>query len=340
LPEYVIVLTQMVKARETAEMATRSVGIVLLPSFSYLTLASLTEPLFVANWLAERPLYRWRLLSVDGANTEASSGLRMRVEGSIGEDDRFDAVFLMASFEPKRHAANGGLRAWLRRQARYGAELAGIETGSEVLAAAGLLAGHEVATHWDNLPGFQELYPDCRATARLFTIDRGRMTCAGASAVLDMTIAWIGSQHGPALAGEIAQHLLLRTRRPEEEQLAPPLATVQPLLQRVIALMERSIEEPLSCTALARRLRVSPRRLQRLFRRELASTPSQQYRKLRLAKAHALLQQTDLPVTEVAFSAGFTSPAHFSRLYRRSFGRPPSADRQQSTDAPVLRRGT
>jgi AraC family carnitine catabolism transcriptional activator len=327
----------MVNTSAGLTTATPRIGILLLPSFSHLTLASLTEPLFVANWLAERPLYRWHLLSLEGNAIDSSSGARMRVDDSIGTQDRFDAVFVMASFEPKRHAANRALRAWLRRQARYGAELGGIETGSEVLAAAGMLDGHEVATHWDNLPGFQELYPDCRATSRLYTIDRGRLTCAGASAVLDMTIAWIASQHGPALASEIAQHLLLRSRRPDEAQLSAE-APGQPLLQRVLALMEQSIEEPLSCAALARRLRLSPRRLQRLFRRELSSTPSQQYRKLRLAKAHALLQQTDLPVTEIAFSAGFSSPAHFSRLYRRSFGRAPSADRRQSTDAPVSRR--
>jgi AraC family carnitine catabolism transcriptional activator len=328
----------MVKSAWNPQTATRHIGILLLPSFSHLTLSSLTEPMFVANWLSQSQRYRWRLLSLEGASVEASSGLRARVDGPIGEDDRFDAVFLLASFEPKRHAADRTLRAWLRKQARHGTELGGIETGSEVLAAAGLLAGYEVATHWDNLPGFQELYPDCRATTRLYTIERKRLTCAGASAVLDMAVAWIGSHQGPALASEIAQHLLLRSRPAGDDQLAASAGKARPLLRRVLALMEQSIEEPLSCAALAHRLKASPRQLQRLFRRELASTPSQQYRKLRLAKAHALLQQTDLPVTEVAFSAGFSSPAHFSRLYRRSFGRPPSADRKQTTDAPVLRR--
>ena len=328
----------MVKPSSSPAAATRQIGILLLPSFSHLTLSSLTEPLFVANWLSQTRHYRWRLLSLEGGSVEASSGLRVRVDGAIGEADRFDAIFLLASFEPKRHAAHQGLHAWLRRQARYGAELGGIETGSEVLAAAGLLDGREVATHWDNLPGFQELYPACRSSARLYTMEPGRLTCAGASAVLDMTIAWVGSHHGPALAGEIAQHLLLRSRQPGEEQILPPAPASQPLLQRAIALMEETVEEPLACATLARRLRVNPRRLQRLFRRELASTPSRQYRRLRLARAHALLQQTDLPVTEVAFSAGFSSLAHFSRIYRAAFARAPSADRRQTTDAPVSRR--
>jgi AraC family carnitine catabolism transcriptional activator len=56
-----------------------------------------------------------------------------------------------------------------------------------------------------------------------------------------------------------------------------------------------------------------------------------------MAKAHQLLQQTDLRVTQIAFSCGFASPEYFCRLYRSFFGCSPSRDRRQSTTAPVLR---
>jgi len=336
----------MARAKPTPKLKPRDdvrrVAFLLLPSFSHLGLAAASEPLFIANWLSQRDLYDWRTLSIEGTSVEASSGRRIRVDGSIDEAERFDAVFLIASFDPRRHAANRELHAWIRRQARYGAELGGIETGSEVLAAAGLLDGHRVAVHWDNLPGFLELYPGCRATPWLYALDRGRLTCAGASAIFDMMLHWIAGHHGPALAGEIARHLLLDRMRPaEDRQPVPPGETqgpAEPALRRALALMQETIEEPLSCRSLARRLRLSPRRLQRLFARSLATSPSRHYRTLRLAKAHALLQQTGLAVTEVALSAGFASPAHFSRVYRAAFGRAPSADRRQSTDAPVLRR--
>jgi len=45
---------------------------------------------------------------------------------------------------PPRRRQVEALR-WLKRMARAGAELGGIETGSWVLARAGLLNGHEVA---------------------------------------------------------------------------------------------------------------------------------------------------------------------------------------------------
>jgi AraC family carnitine catabolism transcriptional activator len=321
---------------------TENVGFLLLPAFSYMGLAAAIEPLFIANWLSGAPLYAWKTVSRDGAPVSASNGMRIRVDASTAGDSRYDAIFVLASFEPKEQAEDAKLKAWLRKLVRYGAELGAIETGSEIIAAAGLLDGHAVAVHWDNLQGFREAYPACNAVAQLYTADRGRLTCAGATSVLDMMLHWIGARHGDGLVKEIANHLLLeKVRRPEDPQLSSsPQAsqTLEPALQRALDIMARTIEEPISCQDIAEGVGLSLRQLQRLFAQVFATTPSQHYMRLRLSKAHALLQQTDLPVTEVAVSAGFASPEHFSRVYRATFGRPPSADRRQSTDAPVLRR--
>jgi AraC family carnitine catabolism transcriptional activator len=56
-----------------------------------------------------------------------------------------------------------------------------------------------------------------------------------------------------------------------------------------------------------------------------------------LAKAHSLLQQTQLSVAQVAACSGFGSLEHFSRTYRARFGCPPSEDRSQVFTAPVMR---
>src|SRR5579885_1153233 len=312
---------------------TQRVGFLLIPAFSALGLTAGIEPLFIANWLSGAPLYRWRTLSRDGGAVTASSGMSFAVDGSASGPGAYDAVFVLASFEPKEHAGDAKIGAWLRRLARYGTELGAIETGSEILAAAGLLDGCDVAVHWDNRQGFSEVYPACRVVSRRFTAGKGRLTCAGATSVLDMMLHWIEARHGRGLVREIADHLLLERSYPRGSA-----EISHPLLAEAVEIMRQTVEEPLPLPAIARRLGLSPRQLQRLFRRHLQSTPLEHYRLLRLGRAHALLQQTRLPVTEIAVSAGFSSPEHFSRLYRQAFGRPPSADRRQATDAPVLRR--
>ncbi len=322
--------------------APREIGLLLLPSFSHLGLGAVVEPLFIANWLTGRQLYRWRTLSLDGKPARTSSELSVPVDSGIAGTAEFDALYVLASFDVKRLTRDRNLKAWLRRVARHGATVAAIETACEVVAAAGLLDGLKVAVHWDNLQGFAESHPQCRAVAELYTSSPGRLTCAGHSAILDMMLHGIAVDHGPNLAGEIAAHMMLpHGRKGEESQPAPWIKarkTAEPTLERALALMEKTIEEPIPCSAIARRVGVTPRRLQRLFARALQTTPVRHYQRLRLSRAHALLQQTDLSVTEIAVSAGFNSLEHFCRLYRRAFNCRPRDDRRQSVAAPVLRR--
>ena len=58
--------------------SSRLVGLLLLPDFSQLGLAAVTEPLFVANWLSGRALYRWRTLSLDGKPARSRAAVQKR----------------------------------------------------------------------------------------------------------------------------------------------------------------------------------------------------------------------------------------------------------------------
>jgi AraC family carnitine catabolism transcriptional activator len=322
--------------------APQSVGLLLLPDFSQFSFAAVMEPLFVANWLSNRELYRWRTFSLDGKPARSSAGQRLPVDAGIGEMSKFDMLLVLASFDVKRLTRDHALKSWLRRVARHGATIGSIETASEVVAAAGLLDGLSVAVHWDNLQGFAESHPRCRAVSQLYTDDGDRLTCAGVSAATDMMLNWVAQDQGTALATEVAAHLMLPGwRRGDEPQPTPGAKTrkaVDPMLDRAIALMERNIEEPLPCAVIARRAGLSLRQMQRLFAKSLGARPARHYQLIRLSRAHALLQQTDLSVTEIAVSAGFGSLEHFCRIYRREFKCRPRDDRRQSIAAPVFRR--
>src|SRR6202012_46156 len=61
----------------------RRLGLLLLPEFSNLGWAGVPEPLFVANWLAQRMLFEWRTVSVDGKPVRASNGALLAVDGDL-----------------------------------------------------------------------------------------------------------------------------------------------------------------------------------------------------------------------------------------------------------------
>ena len=309
----------------------RKLAILLLPEFSNLGLAAVTEPLFIANWLAQAGLFEWRTVSADGSPVRASSGSAVVVAGDLSLAEGCASVFVLASFEPARTARNRTIIRWLKRLARGGAELAGIENGSLALAEAGLLDNHPAAVHWDNLAGFQELFPKIRIAAAPYSFANNRITCAGASAILDMMVAWIAQHADVETAAEVSRHLLLSGRRGGE--------TTDPdtLIARARALMQSNVDDALPCSALAARLDMSLRQLERRCKQALGHTLHTEYMLVRVEKAHQYLQQTDLSVTEVAALTGFSSVEYFSKVYRRVFGLLPSRDRRQSTDAPVFR---
>ena len=320
----------------------RKIAFLLMPDFANLTLALAIEPLFVANWLAQETLFEWSTLSANGKPVRASNGASVPVDDALTPGNTYQSIFVLASFNPKQHAKDREVGNWLRRMARFGVEIGGIETGSEMVAAAGLLDGQDVAVHWDNLEGFQERYPKARAKAELYTYGEGRPTCAGGTAVLDLMLRWVAENADADLAAEVAQHFLMdRLRKPGDPQKSEATGDaggqMHVAVRRAIAIMQQAIDEPLTCSDIAAKVGLSQRQLQRHFQQAFGTTMQRHYVTLRLAITHKLLQQTDLPVTEIAVSAGFASLENFSRVYRSYFGRPPSADRRQSTESPVFR---
>jgi AraC family transcriptional regulator, carnitine catabolism transcriptional activator len=318
----------------------RKLAVLLLPEFSNFGFAAVTEPLFVANWLAQQALFEWRTLSPDGEPVRASNGFTVTVDGDLALGEECASVFVLASFEPARTARNRAVVRWLKRIARSGVELIGIENGSLALAEAGLLDQHPAAVHWDNLAGFQELFPRIRVAQSRYSFSKNRVTCAGAAAILDMMIAWIGQHEDPGTASEVSRHLLLSGRSSEPGAAHPgrrSSSDPDALISRARAVMQAHVDEPVSCEAVAQRLDISLRQLERHFKQVLGHTVHGEYMLVRVEKAHQYLQQTDLSVTEVAALTGFSSVEYFSKVYRRVFGVLPSTDRRQSTDAPVFR---
>jgi AraC family carnitine catabolism transcriptional activator len=108
---------------------------------------------------------------------------------------------------------------------------------------------------------------------------------------------------------------------------------------RVLELMEANLEEALGIEALCAETGVSRRQLERMFQRHFRLSPQRYYLDLRLQRARAMLQYTDMSVVDVSVACGFGAAAHFSRAYRAWAGRPPTADRPGRRDAitPSLR---
>ncbi|MFQ5775380.1 MAG: GlxA family transcriptional regulator [Kiloniellaceae bacterium] len=307
------------------------IGFLLVPQFSMIGFFSAVEPLRVANRLSGRELYRWRVFSVDGRPVAASNGMTLVADAAIATIERFPTVFVCASFEPQRHESKA-LLAWLRRLGRQGTRLGGLETGTHILARAGLLDGHRATLHWENAPAFAERFPEVELTHDLFEIDRNRLTCSGGTAPIDLMLHLIETRHGQDLAVSVSEQLLhARIRNPDDHRrmaLGRRLGVRHPKLLKIVEAMHENLEEPLGLDRLAAFGGVSRRQLERLFRAHLGDTPTGYYLKLRLRRARQFLEQTDMSVLDVSLACGFASAPYFSRAYRAQFGLAPREDRR------------
>ena len=89
---------------------------------------------------------------------------------------------------------------------------------------------------------------------------------------------------------------------------------------KVLGCMEANIENPLSAQEIADIAAMSVRQTERLFARHLKTTPMNFYMQMRLEKAHKLLLQTELSVTEIAIACGYKSTSHFTKNFRAAYG--------------------
>lgn len=310
-----------------------NLGFLLVPNFSMMAFSSAVEPLRSANRMSGRNLYAWKVITVNGEPLPSSSGIEFRPDGTADAVGKLDALVVCSGADVTT-VKDDKIFALLRRLERSGVKVGGICTGAHILARAGLLKDKRCTIHWENLPGFQEEFPELDARSDLFEIDGDRFTCAGGTAALDMMLHLIAKQHGADLSRAVAEQFILdRIRENHDKQrmeLRARLGISHPKLIQVIAEMERSIEEPLSQIELAQASSLSTRQLERLFRKYLGCTPTRYYLMMRLERARQLLAQTSMSILSVALACGFVSASHFSKCYREYFGRTPRAERAQS----------
>lgn len=138
-----------------------------------------------------------------------------------------------------------------------------------------------------------------------------------------------------AAAAEAAGYRPCLRCRPEAAPFCPAWNGTRTTVERALALIEEGALDSDCVEALAERLGIGARQLSRLFRRHLGASPTQVAGTVRIQRAKRLLNDTDLPVTEVAFRAGFRSVRRFNAAFRALYGRPPTALRRQGpTNAP------
>jgi transcriptional regulator GlxA family with amidase domain len=283
-----------------------------------LDIACVTSSLDIANRIGADPPYRVVLAAPGGGGIRCDSGLRLQAEVAL---ERFneppDTLLITGGLGHERAGASPHLVGHVRRLATLTRRVASVCTGATVLAAAGLLTGRRVTTHWMYADRLARGYPDVLVDPEpIYIRDGGVATSGGVTSALDLTLSFIEEDHGTAMARGVALGTVAYLQRPGGTD-------------HVVG----HLGDDLTTAALAQLAGVSERHLSRLFLTYVQQTPAQYVRRARTEAAAHLLQSTRLPLAAVARRCGFGSTESLRQAFLDRYAVPPSRYRLDRTPA-------
>jgi transcriptional regulator GlxA family with amidase domain len=323
------------KARDRRHASSRRIVVLVVPPVDELDLVGPLQVFNSINRLAGRPIYAIEVVT----NTN-----RLTVEGEGGVltfiarhhfnkvDGTCDSVLLVCGLA-SRSVRDPALSSWLQKMARDVRRLGAVCVGVFLLAEAGLLNGRRATTHWRFGRELAARYPCVRVEHDpLWVRDGNIYTSAGISAGIDLALAWAEEDCGAALAHEAARELVLFLRRPGgQPQLSVSLASQASEMASIRELqiwIAEHLGTRLTVDGLAARMAMSVRNFERVFTREVGTTPSQYVLQMRVESARRLLERTDGGLKHVASTAGFGSIDVMRRAFVRLLGITPRRYRE------------
>ncbi|MBU4214593.1 MAG: helix-turn-helix domain-containing protein [Actinobacteria bacterium] len=209
-----------------------------------------------------------------------------------------------------------------------GTRLLSVCSGVFVLAAAGVLDGHTVTTHWRHADLLAELYPELHVDPDVLFVDDGQVvTSAGTAAGIDACLHVVRQEHGAAVANAIARRMVVPPQRDggQRQYIVTPVPECDDdALRDVLAWTTENLAEPHTVSSLARRALTSPRTFARRFVEQTGTTPARWLTAQRVQHARALLEETDRDLESIATLCGFGSAALLRHHFRAAVGVPPA----------------
>lgn len=257
------------------------------------------------------------------------SGVILKPDIAIADLPPLDLLLLPAIW---RHPlpAVAAAESWLdrlREHAATGTRICSVGTGSYLLAEAGLLDGRPATTHWNYFEQFSKRYPNVELKTRHLITQSDNIYCVGSvNSIADLMVhiveEWFGSRIARAIENQFSPEIR-RSFSAAAYQNEADSSHHDELVAQVQQWLQSNITSAVSVTNLARQFRLTPRTLNRRFKRATGMTPLSYLQSLRIAGAKDLLRHSNLTVGDIAWQLGIQDVSYFSQLFRRHSGMSP-----------------
>lgn len=298
----------------------------------------------VTNRLAARqepdnpPIFTWQVLSPDGQPVKSSNGYFITVDGSLYEAPTANTIMIPAFGSPRPQELiavlmrQSCLITWLQAQHQAGVAIAATCSGSFLLAESGLLNGRPATTSWWLADDFAKRYKQVNLDiASMLTDDQGLMCSGAGMSHLDLSLYLIEKIAGRDIAHQCARYTVLDEQRRSQAPyiILNHLRTHDPLITKAEKWIQENLDQDIRIEDIAAHVAASPRTLIRHFKEATGDTPQGFVRKLRIETGKALLENTQLRLSEILARLGYQDESTFRRTFKKYTALSPSDYRRR-----------
>jgi transcriptional regulator GlxA family with amidase domain len=318
-----------------APLPARTIGLLAYDDMQALDLAGPLDVFGAANALAAgNPPYELHVIGLRAGAMRAENGLAVLPACTIDDAPPLDTLVIPGGAGSRLGSVDPRVFDWLRGQAETARRMVTVCTGAYVLAAAGLLDGRRVTTHWQYAGDLARRFPAIHVEPdRLFLRDGRFATSGGLTAGMDLALALVEEDLGAPASLAVARHLVMYVRRPgNQTQFSAPLAAQAQGSGRMGALVERlfaHLDDDITIERMAGQVSMSPRHFRRVFAETFHTTPARFVERLRLEQACMRLTQGRASIERIAGGVGFNSADAFRRAFRSRYGVTPGEYRER-----------
>jgi AraC family transcriptional activator FtrA len=280
-------------------------------------------------------LYRFESVALENGPLRAAGGLAFTASGSE-KDFQAAGTIVIPGWRGKDEPVPSVICNALREAHGRGVRLVSICSGVYVLAAAGLLDGHRVATHWRYAQDFSDRYPDVElATDSLYVDDGDILSSAGSSAGLDLCLHIVRSDFGSKIANSVARRLVMHAHRQGGQtqfiEQPVPAENEAHRLSATLDYIRAGLNRPHSVASLAEVSGMSARTFQRKFVALTGMPVGSWIAHERLIRACTLLETTQASLEDISDAVGLSNPQNLRYHFRKRFDVSPSQYRKRFT---------
>lgn len=323
---------------DSGHTALKKILFLALPGVHFFEIAAVQKVFLLANQhreLSDLSGYDPLIRSISGGAVTTAEGMVINTEMVDADpSDVIDLLWVAGSAELSDTAdprpERGDWAELIPKHVLDARRIAATGEGVLALARSGLLQGKRCAVHWSHYDRLRAAHPDQNIVPDILYLQDERIwTCAGATASIDLALAFVEADYNRDLAMTIARNLSLYMKRlGSQPQISSALAA-QAEEYEMSETLKRWVEDnisrrDLSLDVLASRVGMSKRTFCRNYKRETGETPLRSVMLIRSLAAKKMLETTQLHISAVVDKCGFLSEEQLESALARLLGMSPS----------------